>query len=97
MKEYQKALRLLRRNLGATILFALLLPFAAASIGEDMESVGMVAAALIIFTSISLNYAQKAEKALNAELDRNAEAEPVDPANASNAASVNRNQSARIR
>lgn len=94
MKEYQKALRLLRRNLGATILFALLLPFAAAVIGEDMESVGMesvglVSAALIIFTGINLSYAQKAEKALNAELNRNAGAEPGDPANVSSRASVN--------
>ena len=71
MNDYQKALCLLRRNIAATILFALLLPFAAASMGENMKSVGMIAAVLIIFSTINLSYAQKAEKALLKEIEEN--------------------------
>ena len=70
MKEYQKSLRLLRRNIAATILFALLLPFAASLMGEEIESVGMIAAVLIISSVINLNYAQKAEKSLVEEMKK---------------------------
>lgn len=68
MKKSQKALRVLRRNLAAAILFALLLPFFVYSIGEDMRSVGMISVMLLVFASINLGYVQKAERALSEDL-----------------------------
>ena len=70
MNEYKKAIRILRRNLTATMLFALLLPFFAYTIGESTKSVAMISVVLIMFSGINLGYVRKAEDAFDAEIQK---------------------------
>ena len=70
MNEYKKAIRILRRNLTATILFGLLLPFFAYTIGESTKSVAMISIVLIVFSGINLGYVRKVEEALHTETQK---------------------------
>ncbi len=72
MNETKSSLRLLRRNLSATILLGLLLPlFTIAVLKEDATTVSLVSVVIIFLSVINLGYLKKIESALNRESTAN--------------------------
>lgn len=64
MKASTKALKVLKRNTYGTILLGLLLPVYANYSGQNVKAFSVVAAAVIIFTFLNLQYISRLEKAL---------------------------------